>query len=483
MVNCLRAPLRSNSPFQLSLAEDQMIQHPIALAVFGMLCVFGTHVVGGEPRKLAIAETPADNPLKGLVPYADAEVERFPHSLEFDYIRFADVMIGPNQFDWKPLETRLDKIASRGCQAVFRVWIEYPKQKTGLPQFLIDEGVKLIAWKDADQSPPIQHFTPDYKDERLIASIEIFLSEFGKRYDGDPRIGYLTAGLLGQWGEWHDWPREDLFASKKTQLRVLQAYEKGFKRTPVLLRYPAGDGNETYVDNCRRSFGYHDDSFAWGTLDTGRADDDWFFMSLLKASGQQALVKWKTQPIGGEIRPEVWGQIFDPKPNHKQAQDFAECVRNTHSSWVMDSGMFEKKQSALRVQRATEQVRKMGYDFHVQSGLIERQSDRSIQTTLTVVNNGVAPFYADWPLELAVLSSDGAVLKKFAVDWSLTGIMPDAEPHTWSSIIPADAIPSQPQKLALRVTHPLANGKPLCFANADQNADAKGWLTIGTIPK
>ena len=87
-----------------------MIQHPIALAVFGMLCVFGTHVVGGEPRKLAIAETPADNPLKGLVPYADAEVERFPHSLEFDYIRFADVMIGPNQFDWKPLETRLDKI-------------------------------------------------------------------------------------------------------------------------------------------------------------------------------------------------------------------------------------------------------------------------------------------------------------------------------------------------------------------------------------
>jgi hypothetical protein len=38
-------------------------------------------------------------------------------------------------------------------------------------------------------------------------------------------------------------------------------------------------------------------------------------------------------------------------------------------------------------------------------------------------------------------------------------------------------------KLALRVANPLPKGKPLRFANADQDADAAGWLTLGPIPE
>jgi len=53
---------------------------------------------------------------------------------------------------------------------------------------------------------------------------------------------------------------------------------------------------------------------------------------------------------------------------------------------VMDSGMFEKKQSADRIQRATWQVRKMTYDFHIQTGLIVRKSNGDVDTRLTVVN-------------------------------------------------------------------------------------------------
>ncbi len=58
-------------------------------------------------------------------------------------------------------------------------------------------------------------------------------------------------------------------------------------------------------------FGYHDDSFAWATLETGRKEDDWFFQPALRQAGPEALTKWKSQPIGGEIRPEVWGCVFD----------------------------------------------------------------------------------------------------------------------------------------------------------------------------
>ena len=116
-----------------------------------------------------------------------------------------------------------------------------------------------------------------------------FIAAFGKKYDGDPRIGYITAGLLGHWGEWHTYPREELFASKEVQTEVLDAYETAFRVTPVLLRYPSGPHDGSRAPNASRPFGYHDDSFAWATLDTGRKGDEWFYMTALKAAGPEAL--------------------------------------------------------------------------------------------------------------------------------------------------------------------------------------------------
>lgn len=454
----------------------------LAIAITVSTVILST-VVRAETFRLAPAATPADNPLKGLVPYADANVERFPHSLEFDYLKFSDLMVGPENFDWKPLESRLNVIASRGCQAVFRIWIEYPNQPSGLPPFLRDSGVKVTAWTNNEEKPPTKNITPDYEDERLVSAIERFIQEFGRRYDGDKRLGFLTAGLLGSWGEWHTWPRDELFASKRTQKRVLDAYTKAFTKTPILLRYPAGANDENYVANDDLPFGYHDDSFAWGTLVTGKPDDSWFYMSLLGKAGDKALTKWKKHPIGGEIRPEIWGQIFDSKPKHKQAQDFAKCVQQTHASWLMDSGMFNKKPTADRIQSATLEVQRMGYDFYVRSARIDRIGSERIEVELEILNNGVAPFYYDWPLELAVLSSNGDVLKTYPLDWKLTTIEPSVKPHSMSASCTTKDMPHQAEKLALRAVNPLPNGKPLKFANADQDADAAGWLTFGNLPR
>jgi hypothetical protein len=46
--------------------------------------------------------------------------------------------------------------------------------------------------------------------------------------------------------------------------------------------------------------GYHDDSVAWATLDTGRKNEDWFYLAALRKAGPAAMGRWKTAPIGGE---------------------------------------------------------------------------------------------------------------------------------------------------------------------------------------
>lgn len=447
---------------------------------FLALAAAGALEAGAE--QLTPAPSPADNPLKGLVPYSGMAGETFPHSMEFGYLRLSDLMKNASVFDWQPMEALLGGIASRGNQAIFRVWVEYPGKESGLPEFLIDQGVKVTRWKNDSEKPPADAcYSPDYADERLVQALESFILALGQRYDGDPRIAYITAGLLGSWGEWHTWPREDLFAPVKTQQRVLAAYERALKSTPVLLRYPAGEAHRGFAANAELPFGYHDDSFAWGTLDSGKESDRWFYMATLKAAGNSALNKWRTQPIGGEVRPEIWGQVHDAKPEHAQAQDFATCVEQTHVTWLMESGLFEKRAAPERFRRATEQVRRMGYDFHVPTATITRE-DQRVKISVSVINQGVAPFYRDWGIELATLDAEGQTVQRWPVDWKITGLLPGDAPREWSATLTMPKQPTTKLTLALRVINPLPNGKPLRFANADQDRHAPGWLSLGPLP-
>ena len=434
------------------------------------------------PARLEPADSPVDNPMKGLVPYAGKSAERFPHSLEFDYLPLAKLLTGPGQYHWQPLDDKLVAISGRACQAVFRIWLEFPGQPSGLPDYLAKAGVKVTEWKGAGEKSPKSNFTPDYEDERLVAALEQFIAALGQRYDNDARVGFLTAGLLGSWGEWHTYPRSELFASKRTQERILVAYERAFHRVPVLLRYPAAPDNHGLAANAHRPFGYHDDSFAWGTLDTGRKDDSWFYLSALKAAGPLAMERWKTHPIGGEIRPEVWGLIFDEKPAHKRAQDFATCVRETHASWVMDSGMFSGKNDPARVARASAQVRRMGYDFRIATADITRRGEHGAAVALEILNQGVAPFYQDWRIELAAIAADGTVLESWPVKWTLRGFQPSEKPTRWETLLERTGSRGRACTLALRVVNPMPGGKRLRFANAAEDRDGKGWLSLGPLP-
>lgn len=436
--------------------------------------------IAREPLKYVPAAV--DNPLKGLVPYSGDKRANFPHSMEFNYLPLSQLMTGMNEFNWQPLEKLLDDVAGRGHQTVFRVWIVYPGHDEGIPEFLVKDGLKVTTWLNSNTEPfpPAKVHTPDYNDPRMRKALQNFIAALGKKYDGDPRIGFLTAGLLGTWGEWHEYPRQDLFASKETQTEVLDAFTAAFHITPVLLRYPTGDDHWLYSKNADRPFGYHDDSFAWATLDTGRDEDSWFFMPSIKVAGQEALNKWKTHPIGGEIRPELWGLIFDDKVSHKQAQDFDQSARETHATWLMDTGMMEKKQSETRVKNASRAVQKMGYEFHVTQASVNREADQT-HAQLQLRNTGIAPFYYDWKIVVAALDKNGKPLKQWPTDWKITGLLPGESLRTWQLSVATSQIPDDAEWLAVRVVNPLPSGLPLRFANSPDRQQPDGWFRVGSI--
>jgi len=436
--------------------------------------------VAKEP--LSYVPAAVDNPLKGLVPYSGDKRNNFPHSMEFNYFPLGQLMTGMTEFNWEPLEKLLNDVAGRGHQTVFRVWMVYPGHDNGIPEFLVKDGLKVTMWLNSatEPFPPAKVHTPDYNDPRMRKAMTNFVVALGKKYNGDPRIGFITAGLLGTWGEWHEYPRQDLFASKETQTEVLDAFSDAFRVTPVLLRYPTGDDHWLYAKNADRPFGYHDDSFAWATLETGRDEDSWFFMPSMKVAGQAAMEKWKTHPIGGEIRPELWGLIFDDEVSHKQAQNFDQSVRETHATWLMDTGMMEKKQSEMRVLNGSRAVQKMGYEFHVTQASAARAGD-NYQVKMQLRNTGVAPFYYDWKIVVAALDKNGRSLKQWPTDWKIIGLLPGGDSRSWELSVDSAQIPKDAEWLAMRVVNPLSSGLPLRFANAPEQQQVDGWFRVGKV--
>ena len=425
---------------------------------------------------LKYAPAPLDNPLKGLVPYASHGSDPFPHSMEYESLPLAPIQTGLNTFDWQSIDTLLNDVASRGHQVIIRVYLEFPGRPSGVPAFLIRGGLHISHYQIEGTSGDVE--SPDYSDSTLIEAFKNFIAAFGKRYDGDPRLGFVEAGLLGAWGEWHTWPKPELFASKAVQSTVMDSYAAAFRKTIVLLRHPAGPDDPVYSMNDQSSFGYHDDSFAWTTL--ADAKEPWHFMNLMETAG--ALDRWQHVPIGGEIRPEAWGAVFDTKPADPHIESITRCIADTHASWLLDSGMFSQQQSNDRVVNARRAIQQMGYELFISNvAATTDEQQHHLHADIAITNRGVAPFYYDWPIECALLDDQRSIVVRSPIDASLRDVFPNAKPTEWKADLNLSTLKPGKFKLLIGIPNPLTNGKPLAFANQTQNADLPGWCTLAAI--
>ena len=158
----------------------------------GLACGTGQARADTGWQTLATTEARTDNPLKGFAPFnenLDNNAPSFPHTMEWFYMPLNAVVKGERNYDWTEFEQQLSSIKSRGHQAALRFYLDYPTKPTGVPDYLlgpngIDQSRKYNFYDNNGTS-----FSPDYNDPRVQSLIKDFVAEFGKNYDGDPRIG------------------------------------------------------------------------------------------------------------------------------------------------------------------------------------------------------------------------------------------------------------------------------------------------------
>ncbi len=400
----------------------------------------------------AVAPGPLDNPLKGWCSYPDAGPIDQPYSMVFLYVPWKELEPTRGHYAFNAWEQKTwNTPAARGKHIVFRVYIDYPTRPSGLPDWLRKDGVKLTHYKEQGGGE-----SPDYDAPRMVAAMRRLIAALGKRYNPNPRVAFVQFGLLGFWGEWHTYPRTELFAKEATVAAVLDAAHQAFPDKMVMNRYPAGYGGR------QKWLGFFDDYFPEDT----DGNEDWQFLPRLRAAGRKDA--WKTVPIGGEMVPNEAKRLLGVG-----FADTMQQVEKSHFSWV---GPYSPAIAGLSetnlITNCQAMARRLGYEYR----LDEIRVSKDLVVEVRGTNQGVAPFYYPWPVELALEDAKGRIAQRWTVKTDLRTWLPG--PFHFTSSTKILAHPGQ-YRLVLGIQDPWTKNPAIGFANAlPRHA---GWTSLAQI--
>ncbi len=403
------------------------------------------------------APGPLDNPLKGWCPYSDAGPIRQPYSMVFLYASWKTLEPEDGRYtfqDWERKEWSVP--AAKSKHVVLRVYVNYPSRRSGLPDWL-NNDVKSTAYKDHGGG-----VSPDYDNPRMLAAMERLIAAMGRRYNGNPRVAFIELGLLGFWGEWHTWPRDELYAKPETERRVIEAYHRAFPNKILMARYARGHaGSQPWL-------GFHDDLFPQDT-DNGQ---DWSFLAGMRRSGRTA--NWEKAAIGGEMVPHRAKQWLGAG-----AEQTKEMIERGHFTWVGPyCPALDKSNSSEFLKRSESLVRRMGYEFRLTE---VRHADEvakgaTLAVTIGGLNEGVAPFYYPWPVELALIDDAGRLVNRRALACDVRKWLPGT--FEVEGRLEAKAASGR-CKLALGIIDPWTSQPAIRFAN--KLPVHEGWTELSTV--
>jgi hypothetical protein len=419
---------------------------------------FGAKASERRVVRPAPAPGPLDNPLKGWCTYTEAGTIHQPYSMVFRYVSWKELEPAEGDYRFADWEAKTwEEPAAQGKHVVLRVYVDYPGRPSGLPDWLKKKGVKTTRYTDYGGG-----LSPDYNHPAMVTGLERLLAAMGKRYDMNPRVAFVQMGLLGFWGEWHTYPRNELFASPATQKRILDASRRAFPNKIVMTRYPGNyAGTLPWI-------GFFDDMFPEDT----DGPEEWKFLPVMRASGRTE--NWKQAAIGGEMVPNAAKKWLGPEFDWT-----VRMLERAHFTWVGPyNPALEPEQTEAFVSRSQQLVRRMGYEYRLKE--LQHQatvvSGKTLEITLRGENQGVAPFYYPWPVEVALLDNEGREIAILPLSADIRRWLPG--PFTLTDA-PAVTAPPGHYRLALGIRDPWTNRPAIGFANDLPRQN--GWTLVSEV--
>lgn len=287
-------------------------------------------------------------------------------------------------FRWNELENRESDGLDRILQVSHQRFANGPANNV---KFI--PRVYLHWSTDAQKYWPEDMQTDDYTSAQFQARATRLVKRLGQAWNNDPRVAFVELGIFGKWGEHHS-PSP----TPALQQMVGQAFRDAFPDKKVSVRHAwsefQGFGMGVYWD----SWGHQQQMWGHGHR-----------IAELNRHSQLYLSTY----IGGEVAYD-WGEWqtqpgLNPTASVSNAvhRDFlVNSIRWLHGTQLRWISAYDQNDPIAR-EGAEQLQRVMGYRYVLDRvGFDAEIGPRGMRVELSVRNEGSAPFYYRWPLQVAL---------------------------------------------------------------------------------
>lgn len=375
-----------------------------------------------------------DSPGMGLAPWAESE-----ETIDLDTTL---VYVELKWSDWEPQEGfydvdfvntnyNLNYYREDNRQVVFRFICDEPtdEEHIDIPDWLFQmiNGDGSMYENDYGKG-----FSPNYNNKIFIEKHAEAIAALGENFGRDNFFLYVELGSLGHWGEWHVQYEKGIKPMPEYTIReaYIKPYIDSFPNAMFLIRYPLIDATNNGLGLYNDMTGDYDETLYWIKQMNGGI---WEQTGLEEQSDCREV--WKTHPIGGEF-----ASSYDNY--HFMVRNFEltlEGIVDSHQSFIGPKIIIDESEEDFR-RPMNEILKTIGYRYYVDNVSVDMNDKENLAITCTMGNDGIAPIYQSYKVELSLIDIDGNdVWTSNDIEFDLRTLLPN-EKKSFSSLIDKNII-------------------------------------------
>jgi len=261
---------------------------------------------------------------------------------------------------------------------------------------------------DHEKYWPADMQTDDYTSKQFQERVVRLIERLGMAWDNDPRVAFVEMGIFGRWGEHHS-PAP----TPEMQKIVGDAFAAAFKNKKVSVRHNWSEFTQHPFGEYWDSWAHYDQMWRHGkSIHKVNTAKDRYLHNYI---GGEVAYDWGN----GDIQPGATPTLSVSVEKHRNfVINSIRWLHCTQLRWIAayDRNNAEAAAGAEDIQKA------FGYRYvlnEVRVGMNE-----SLSISFDVTNEGSAPFYYDWPVEVSLLDP-----KTLTPVWTST--MKNADIRNW----------------------------------------------------
>ena len=454
------------------MAVEVFCKDPSMILAAG-LCLLGMGAAmtasATKTRTYAADDSAFPNAQIGYAPMIDT-AEAGDATLRYLELTWREAEPEEGVYAWEAISEKYDfaSLREQGIHLVLRFVCDVPGQETHLdiPDWLYAQ-TKDGSWYDTDYG---KGYSPNYANAVFRAAHHRVLYALAEFLGTDGFVSYVELGSLGHWGEWHIKSEEGLVPMPDEAIRDEYAadYLAAFPTAKLLMRRPFRFAAEQGLGLYNDMTGEEKDTMEWlGWI----AEGGWYGDEPHALSAMPTF--WQDAPVGGEFTSSL-----------SMRDMLKELPRTLHLLEASHMSFLGPKTAPVKYAKGYNAVLKqLGYRLRVTELKLTPCAD-GVYAELTVANEGAAPFYWEWPVNLYVEDAAGSTLYTARLPLSLPKLMPGDSQKASVKLEGADAQEllsggwkrRSPKHLTIGIVDPMTSRDAVRFAMKSEQKNGRTVL-------